>query len=141
MGKRQAVGAQLDLAEQQQVDVDRPGTVAWAAEGAPALSLDRLADVEQLLGIQCGADADGCVEEVRLVEDLADGLGLVERRDRLDRYTMLAEGLNRRPQLRLAVADIGAEAEVAGPQTPSSSSGSRSIDRSRVTSTPASCTG
>jgi hypothetical protein len=57
---------------------------------------------------------------------------------------MLAQALDRPAQVRLTVADVRAEAEVADPaavrQTPSSSSDSRSRDLSKVTSTPASCT-
>ena len=48
VGKGEALGAHLDVAEEQQVDVDRAGPVARAAEGAAVLGLDRLAEVEQL---------------------------------------------------------------------------------------------
>jgi hypothetical protein len=145
VGKREALRAQLDLAEKQQVDVDRAGAVSGAAEGAAVLGLDRLADVEQRLRLERRPDTDGRVEEVRLVEDLARRLGLVERGDRVYLDTVLTQVVDRPPQMRLAIADVRAEAEVPDPrgagQTPSSSSDSRSIDRSRVTSTPASCTG
>ena len=143
--KGEAVGAQLDLAEEQQVDVDRPGPVARTAEGAAVLSLDRLADAEQLLRLERSPDPDHRVQEVRLIENLAHRLGLVQRGDRLDINPVPAQVLDRPPQVGFAIADVRAEAKVAGPpalaQTPSSSSGSRSMDRSRVTSTPASCTG
>ena len=46
--QREPLGAQLEVAEQEQVDVDRPRPVAGAAEDASVLGLDRLADVEQL---------------------------------------------------------------------------------------------
>jgi hypothetical protein len=57
-----------------------------------------------------------------------------------------AQTLDRPAQMCLAIADVGAEAEIPDTprslvaQTPSSSSGSRSSDFSSVTSTPASCT-
>jgi hypothetical protein len=154
VGQRESLGAHLDLAEEQQVDVDRPGPVAGAAEGAAVLGFDLLADGEELIRFERGPDSDGGVEEVRLVENLAHRLGLVQRGDRLDLNAVFAQVLDRPVQLGLAIADVRAEAEVAQPlkgravarpriraQTPSSSSGSRSIDRSRVTSTAASWTG
>ena len=53
---RQALGGVLEVSEQQHVDVDRARAVARAAEHPPLLDLDRLADVEQLLGLERGAD-------------------------------------------------------------------------------------
>jgi hypothetical protein len=142
VGKGEAVGIQLDLAEKQQVDVDRTGSVAGAAEGAPVLRLDGLADIEQLLRLERGPDPDGRIKEIRLVEELADRLRFIQRGDGLDLYVMPAQVLYRAAQLGLAVADIRAEAEIANAaplgQTPSSSSDSRSRERSRVTSTAAS---
>ena len=79
-GRRQALGGVLEVAQQQQVDVDHPRSVAQPA-GRPAdLALDRLAGVEQRLGIELGLDLHAGVEEVRLVEHQADRLGLVDRR-------------------------------------------------------------
>ncbi len=83
--QREALVLQLDVAEEQHVHVDRAGAVARAGEDAAQLDLDRLADVEEVERLEVGGDARGGVQEVRLVEDLADRLGLVERRDRLDR--------------------------------------------------------
>ena len=82
-----------------------------------ALGLDRLAEVEQLLRLELGADPDGGVEEVGLVEDLADRLGLVGGGDRLDLDPALAQQLDRGPQVAVAVADVRAEPQVAGPQS------------------------
>ena len=75
---------ELEVAEQEQVDVERARAVAGGVELAAALGLDLLAEVEQRLRLEVGADADGGVEEVGLVEDLADRLGLVGGGDRLD---------------------------------------------------------
>ena len=147
MRERQPLGDHLDASEKQQIHVDRPRPVARTAEFAALLALDRLADVQQLLGVKRGSDQNGAVEEVGLVEHLPHRLGLIEGRGRLHRDAVSAQALDRPAQLRLAVADIGAEAEIADPlrstsvaQTPSSSSDSRSSDCSRVTSTPASWT-
>ena len=71
VGQGQALGLELEVAEQQQVDVERPRAVAGGVEGAPPLDLDPLAEVEQLLRGELGADPDRGVEEVGLVEDLA----------------------------------------------------------------------
>ena len=100
--------------------------------------------VEQRLGLERGPDPHRRVEEVGLVEDLADRLGLVERGDRLDLDAVLAQQLDRRPQVAGAVADVGAEAEVAGraaqPELVAPSSSSSSSARSWVTSTATSLT-
>ena len=114
VGQGEALGGELEVAEQEQVDVERARAVAGGVEGAAALGLDLLAEVEQGFGLQLGADADRGVEEVGLVEHLADRLGLIGRGDRLDLHPALAQHLDRRPQVGLAVADVGAESEVAG---------------------------
>jgi hypothetical protein len=137
----EAVGFQLEVAQQQEVDVDRAGTMARSTGSAALLGLDRLAQVKQVLGLEGSPDPDRGVEEIRLVDDLADRLRLVQRGDGLDLDVAAAQVLDRLAQLGFAVADVRAESEVAGPQTPSSSSDSRSSERSRVTSTAASWTG
>jgi hypothetical protein len=71
------IRAQLDLPEQEQIYVDRPRPVPGAAEGAPVLGLYRLAEVEQGLRLERRPDPDGSVEEIRLVEDLPNRLGLI----------------------------------------------------------------
>ena len=78
--ERQPLGAVLEVAEQQHVDVDHPRAVAGAAGGAPHLALHRLAGVEQVLGPELGLDPHAGVEEVRLVEHEPDRLGLIQRR-------------------------------------------------------------
>ena len=92
--------------------------MARPGEHPSLLDLDRLAEVEQRLGLELGADADRRVEEVGLVEDLADRLGLVQRGDRLDLDAVLAQQLDRRAQVGRAVADVRAEPQVAGPLAP-----------------------
>ena len=91
MRQREPLGAQLDVAEEEQVEVDRPRAVARAAEVPAVLGLDRLADVQQLLGLERGPHPDRGVEEVGLVEDLPDRLRLVERGDRLDLDPVFAQ--------------------------------------------------
>ncbi len=76
--QRQPLGLELELAEQQQVDVERARAVARAARPPATLGLDRLAGVEQRLGLERGLDPDCGVEEVGLVEDLAHRLGLIQ---------------------------------------------------------------
>jgi hypothetical protein len=148
--KGQPLGLDLEVAEQQQVEVDGARTVAGPGEGATVLDLDRLAEVEQLPGIERRPDPGGGVEEVGLVEDLADRLGLIQRGDGLDRDPVIGEVSDGAPQMRFAVPDVRAEADVTDPlagarglaQTPSpSSSGSRSAVPSSVTSTATSSTG
>ena len=81
--------------------------MALPAEHPPLLDLDRLAEIEQGLRLQLGADPDCGVQEVGLVEDLADRLRLVGRGDRLDLDAVLAEQRHRAPQVLLAIADLG----------------------------------
>src|SRR5262245_36374842 len=138
MRQREPLVGVLDVAEQQEVDVERARAVARAAEHPAVLGLDRLARVEQLERLERGRDARRRVQEVGLVEDLPHRLGLIERRDGLDLHPMQAEQLDRSSQVRLAVADIGAQAEVADPAHRSSSTSSPSSSpngRSWTTST------
>src|SRR3954453_764428 len=83
-------------------------------EVAAERDLDRLAGIEQRLGRQVGLDAQAGIEERGLVEDLADRVGVVGRRGGQDRDAVLAQQADRRLEVRAAVADVGAEAEVAG---------------------------
>ena len=112
MRQGEARRLELDLAEDQQVDVERPRPVA-RAQRAPALDLDRLADIEQRLGLELGADADAGVEEVGLVEDLPHRLGLVGRGDGLDLDPVTGQLGDRGAQMAGAVADVGAQPEEA----------------------------
>ena len=148
MRERQPLAGQLELPEQEQVEVDRPGPVAGTGKGAPVLDLDRLAGVEQLLGTERGSHPGGGVEEVRLVEDLSHRLRFIEGGDRLDLNSLSGEVLERATEVGLPVPDVRTEPDVSDPlspgnalaQIPCSSPGSRSIEPSRVTSTPASST-
>ena len=105
--------SQLDVAEQQHVDVDRARPVARPARRAAELALDGLARVQQRLGLEVGLDAQARVEEVRLVEDLADRIGVVRRRAREHADAVRGQRADRRLQVRAAVADVRAEAEVS----------------------------
>ena len=130
---------ELDVAEQEEVDVQGPRPVPRPAEHAPVLGLDRLAGVEQVQRLEVGGHSHHRVQEVGLVEDLANRLGLVRRRDRQHLDPMLAEKGYGAAQVLLAVADIRTEPEEAGPalipHCSSSSSSSTSKDRSCTTST------
>ncbi len=109
----QALVLDLDLSQDQEVDVERAGAVTGAAGLASALGLDLLAEVEQPQRLERGADTDRRVEEVGLVEELADRLGDVGRGNRLDLDPALCQQLDRGPQVAGAVADVRPQAEVA----------------------------
>ena len=115
MRQRQALVLQLDVAQEQHVHVDRTRPVARAGEDAAELDLDRLADIEELERLEVGGDARRGVQEVGLVEDLADRLRLIERRDRLDRDAVAAEQLEGLRDVLGALADVRAKTEVARP--------------------------
>jgi hypothetical protein len=151
MGQGEALALELDLSQQQQVDVERARAVPGPGERPAVLDLDPLAEVEQGLGLERGADADGGVEEVRLVEDLTDRLGLVGGGDGLDLDPLRPQVLDGAANVTLALTDVRAQPQVAdallggrvaqvGPSS-SSSPISRSAALSRVTSTAASLTG
>ena len=96
VGQRERLGLELDVAEQQQVDVDRPRAVARAAEHrARARPRPPCRARAARSGSSSVRIADGGVEEVGLVEDLADRLGLVERGGGLDLHAVLAQGRDR----------------------------------------------
>jgi hypothetical protein len=65
--QRQPLGRVHELAEQQQVDVDRTRPMPHPPRLAPELAFDRLAGVEQLLGIERRLDAQAGVQEVALI--------------------------------------------------------------------------
>ena len=113
--ERQALRFKLELAEQENVHVDRPRPVTNAGGRPAQLALDVLADIEQALGIERGLDAHAGVEEIGLVGHFALGRRLVDRggRDRFDPAS--GESLSRSAQVRQAVAFVGAQAEVALP--------------------------
>ena len=73
--------------------------MARGVEGAAASDLDLLAEVEQRFRLELGANADRGVEEVGLVQHLADRLGLVSGGDRLYIDPALTQQLDRRPQV------------------------------------------
>jgi len=80
----QPVGPVDDVSEEQDIDVDRPRAMTWAARDATEGPLDVLAGVEQPLGAELGLDRHAGVEEVRLVQQLALRRGLMDRRRRDD---------------------------------------------------------
>ena len=78
------------------------------------LALDRLARVEQRLRARARSRPHDRVEELRLVEHLADRLGVVDRRRRQHLHADARQRVDRGLQMRPAVADVRAEPEVAG---------------------------
>jgi hypothetical protein len=148
MRESQPIRSDLDVPEQEQIEIDRARPMARSTERAPVLGLDRLAEVEELIGLERSPYPYGGIEKVGLVEELAHRLGLIQRGNRLDVHPAFPQILDRAAQVGFAIADVRSEPDVAdslrilsGAQTPSSSSDSRSSERSTVTSTPASWTG
>ena len=86
-----------------------PGLSLLPAEGA----LDFLADVEQLLRGELGVDRHGGVQEVRLVEDLALGRGLVHGRLGHHLHAAAAQLVHGRPQVGAPIPYVRAEPEVS----------------------------
>jgi hypothetical protein len=115
--QRQPLRAPLEIAEQEQVDVDRSRGMARPPGPLPAKrSLDALALVEQGLRVEVRLDAEAGVEEVGLSRGVALGLRLVRRRRGDDVQALdlgSGEERARRAQVLEPVALVGAEAEVA----------------------------
>jgi hypothetical protein len=110
----EALGAELQVAEEQDVDVDRPRAVAQAALHATELVLDGLARIQELERLEGRPDADAGVEEVVLVQDLADRVRVVRRGGRRDAHPVRTERVDRALQVAAAVPDVGPQAEVPG---------------------------
>jgi hypothetical protein len=102
--KGQTFRAVLEVAEQENVDVDRARAVSGAGLGPAELALDCLASIEQPLGVQRRLDPQARVEEVRLVGYLTLRRGLVDggRCDGFD--AALGERRPRRPEVAQAIA-------------------------------------
>ena len=93
---------------QEQVEVDRPRSIAWAVARPSQLALDREQPVEELPRRQRGLERDGGVQEARLVLE-PDGVGLAEGRDGHD---LVPQEIDRTAHVRLAVAEVGPEPNV-----------------------------
>src|SRR4051794_25320583 len=108
----QPIGRVYEVAEQQDVDVDGPRAVPRPPRLAAEIALDGLAGVQQLLGAERGLDAQARVQEARLVEDLADRVGVVGRRAREHLDAAGRQRVDRGLEVRAPVADVRAQAEV-----------------------------
>jgi hypothetical protein len=94
------------VAVEQEVEVDRPRPPPWAEPEAPEGALDLEQPVEQAAWRELGVDLGRGVQERRLV-GVAPGLGLADRREAGG-----AEAVGRLEDRGLAVAEVGAEADV-----------------------------
>src|SRR5579875_2373608 len=101
----------LAVVQQQDVDVDHARAVAGAAGGPADLSLDRLAGVEQFQRSVSGLDLEAGVEELRLIEDQADRLGVVGGGGAQDTHPMSRKRVHRRLQVRTPVTEVRSDAE------------------------------
>ena len=98
---------------EEDVEVDRARAADRAARAAADLVFEGLQEAQQRFRLEAGLDAAGGVVERRLVLHRADGSRLVERGYGFD-AGHAGEAAQGHAQVRLAVADIGAEAEVYG---------------------------
>ena len=116
MREGQPLGAELEIAEQEQVEIDRPRPMADAPGETPLRPLDRLADVEQGLGPDVGLHLHAGVEELALIEHLTHRLCLVHRGGRGHDDAVLRQGRDGGLEVAPAIAFVRAEAEVADRQ-------------------------
>ena len=106
--QREAVGDELDVAEQQDVDVDRARAVARAG-GRPGRARARRPCTRPAAPRARGRSRSRrqALRNWRLVEDLADGVGVVGRRAGAAHRTPCAgSAVDRRLEVRAAVADV-----------------------------------
>jgi hypothetical protein len=94
------------VAEQQQVNVERPRAVARAVWVAAKIKFDLLYDIEQLDWPKGGANLKTGVKKVRLVKDLADRLCLPNRRRRDHLHSSSAQACDASFHLSTAVAQV-----------------------------------
>jgi hypothetical protein len=106
----------LEVVHQEDVHVDRAGAVAWTDRLAPQRTLHLLAHVEQLLRAQLGPHLHTGIEEVRLVEDLPDRIGVISGGGRHRAHPSRCQFANRGLQSRPPVPDVGPQAEISGRQ-------------------------
>lgn len=104
---------ELEVAEQQQVDVDWARAVAYAAGLAPEVALQALEEIEQGERLERCLDAQAGIQEGRLVEDLANGIGVVHRGGAQHAHAGARQRVDGGLQMAATVADVGAEAEQA----------------------------
>ena len=139
MRQGQPLGAELELTEQEQVDIDGARGVTGAAGLASERSLDLLGELEQGLGLERGLDLQAGVDELALARRPGLGLGLVGRRGLQDAQAAGRAGAVQKlaggTQVLEALALVRAEAEEAAARLRAQSA------RSRWTATATSSTG
>ena len=87
--------------------------MARAGGGAAEIALEPLDRVQQLERHELGAHEQAGVEETRLVEHLADRIGVVRGRRSLHLDADRGQSIDGRLQVLTALADIGPESEQA----------------------------
>jgi subtilisin family serine protease len=100
------------LPVEEQVEVDRPRSVALAGAHTPELALHLEQAIEESARRELGADARGRVEEVRLLEE-PDRLGFTESRHGKDVELRIgSESFHGPAHVPLTVAEVGADTHV-----------------------------
>ena len=98
-----------EVVVQEDVDVERARTPAFDANASSFL-LQIVRPIEQRVRFEPGGDSDNGVQE-RVLLGTADGIGLVDARDGLDRDVRRSrEGVDRRLQMTEPVAEVRARA-------------------------------
>ena len=101
--------AYSSVVEQQHVDVDQRAARGGAAGARPTSRSTALQASEQLLGPVVGPDPQAGVEELGLVEDQPDRLGLIDRRGG-QHLTPWPASAARQPEMRAPVTDVRSQA-------------------------------
>ena len=140
MGQREPLRNELHVAEQQHIDVDHPRPMAHPA-GRPAdETFNLLARVEQLERLKSRLDPHARVEELGLVKDEPDRLGVVHGRGGEHLHSMRRQLTDRCGQVLQALADVRAESEIPLTLTRRHATARAQASDSRHTSTDTSLT-
>ena len=111
MRKREPRGLEHPVAVEQQVEVERPRPHRDLAH-APEPRLDREARVEQRLGPgQLARELDDAVQKPRLI-DVADRVGLVERREPRPRRDGVEQQPHALEEVSRPVAEVRADGDI-----------------------------
>jgi hypothetical protein len=98
--QNETLRAVADITQQQDIDIDRPGRVAYGVVRSAQFCLNLLARRKQLLRAEIRVDTKTRVEKIALICDLTLGLCTVNRRGRHNGYLPTRKQLASLAQLR-----------------------------------------
>jgi len=111
MGKRQVNGAQDEIADEEQVEVEGPRSLVDLSSTTQGV-FNLEAEMQEIVRFQGGAKEGDGVQKIRLVGDGSNGGALIERGDALDKDPRTAKRSETLSQDRLATSKVRSETEI-----------------------------